>query len=309
MEKESIKKTALALGGAALGVSVVATELVYRYAVCRNQGPAVLFMSQRVNMHEQAYTDARNCAAGRLKRKKRRCCTMINADGVELKGYYYPCGEAPCGRIAFVIHGYRATHVENTAFLHDYYHARGFDVFACDHVACGTSGGEVIGWGCLESRDCLQWLDFLQKEFGTDIQVILHGLSMGGATVLIMSDQAPACVKFIVDDSGFTSAEETAGLPSPLFQAVRGMNLLRNGFDLAKAESRSHLRRTKLPILFAHGRADPTVPFWMSEELYALCPTDKDCLFTDDARHIETMYRHPAEFQAKIDAFIGKYIK
>ena len=309
MERKRLKKAALAVGIGGIGAGLIVTELLYRYAVCRDQGPAVHFMPQRLNLHSPGFVEERIRLEKKMNQKKHLDYTIVNADGVELRGFYFPCGEKPCKRIAFIVHGYHATHLENSAFLHEYYHARGFDVFTCDHVASGLSGGKVIGWGLWESRDCLQWLELLQEEFGRDIQVILHGLSMGGATVLMMSDRAPACVKFIVDDCGFTSAEETAKLPKPLFEAIRVAILLRDHYDLAKAESRSHVRRAKLPILFVHGRADPTVPFWMGEELYNLCPTEKDCLFTDDAKHVETMYLHPKEFQAKIDAFVEKYIK
>lgn len=53
---------------------------------------------------------------------------------------------------------------------------------------------------------CLKWLSFLEGEFGSDIQVIMHGFSLGGATVMKMSDRVPDVVKFIVEDSGFTDA-------------------------------------------------------------------------------------------------------
>ena len=80
----------------------------------------------------------------------------------------------------------------------DYYHSRGFDLFCCDHTASGEGGGKLIGYGVYESQDCLKWLEVLTERFGADVQVILHGFSMGGATVLKMSDRVPGNVRFIV---------------------------------------------------------------------------------------------------------------
>lgn len=82
---------------------------------------------------------------------------------------------------------------------------------APDNTASGLSGGAWFGYDVFESTDCLKWLSFLEGEFGSDIQVIMHGFSLGGATVMKMSDRVPDVVKFIVEDSGFTGrAADTA---------------------------------------------------------------------------------------------------
>ena len=86
--------------------------------------------------------------------------------------------------------------------------SRGFDIFTCDNTASGESGGKLFGYNVFESADCLKWLNFLRSQFGEDIKVVLHGFSLGGATVLKMSDRCPDCVKFIVSDSGFIDARE-----------------------------------------------------------------------------------------------------
>ena len=66
----------------------------------------------------------------------------------------------------------------------DYYRSRGIDIFAPDNTAAGESEGHLIGFDVYESQDCLDWIDFLRHKFGEDVQIILHGFSMGGATVL-----------------------------------------------------------------------------------------------------------------------------
>ena len=52
-----------------------------------------------------------------------------------------------------------------------------------------------------------------------------------------------------------------------------------------------------------------TFPFYMGEELYELCPTEKDCLFVPGARHVESMHVDPEGYAEKLDGFIKRYIK
>ena len=154
------------------------------------------------------------------------------------------------------------------------------------------------------------WLDVLLKRFGADIQIILHGFSMGGATVLKVSDSCPEQVKFIVSDSGFTSGADILrgriGAAYPLF---RLMNRVISGYDMDDTDVRENLRRTDKPVLFFHGTEDRTVPFHMGEELYKLCPTEKDCLLVPGARHVESMHVDPEGYAEKLDGFIKRYIK
>ena len=50
------------------------------------------------------------------------------------------------------------------------------------------------------------------------------------------------------------------------------------------------------------------MPFSNGETLYRLYAGPKDCLFTENARHIETMYREPALYAEKLDRMIRDYV-
>ena len=47
----------------------------------------------------------------------------------------------------------------------------------------------------------------------------------------------------------------------------------------------------------------------MGRELYELYPGTKDHLFVEGAHHVESMHRAPVAYAAKLDEFIGKYIR
>lgn len=133
---------------------------------------------------------------------------------------------------------------------------------------------------------------------------------MGGGTVLSMSDRCPPCVRFIVDDCGFSgpvdSLRRRLGL---LVWPLGAINRVVAGYSLRDGDVRPHMLRATLPILFVHGTEDHTVPFAMGRELYELYPGTKDHLFVEGAHHVESMHRAPEAYAAKLDEFIGKYIR
>ena len=187
--------------GALLLLLLGFTEELYRYVFCRGSSKLFekLFDSKG---HEPGYYAFRDRGTRKLREYPHKTYTIRSDRGEELKGFYYDCG-GEGKKIAFIAHGYRSDHADTGALCFDYYESRCIDVFACDHTASGESGGHFIGFDVLESRDCLKWVDFLVETFGPETRILLHGFSMGAATVMQMSSACPENVKFIVVEIGF----------------------------------------------------------------------------------------------------------
>ena len=289
-----------------LSLAALAVEEVYSFTFLR-RGSKILDRFLKKKNHDAEYYAHRYTSADELRNAPQQVFEMKNSRGEKLRGFYLPCAH-PSGKIAFIVHGYRSEHAETAGMFLDMYHSRGFDVFCPDHAAHGESEGRRIGYDYYESIDCLRWIDELRKRFGEDVQIILHGFSMGGATVLRMSADCPDNVRFIIDDSGFTSAER---LIRPRlgrsYEPIRLINRVVGGYDLRDTNVLPMLEKSDKPIIFVHGRKDPTVPFAESELAYGAYKGPKAKLFMDDARHIEGYHTNPAEYEALIDEFTEKY--
>ena len=75
-----------------------------------------------------------------------------------------------------------------------------------EHRGCGESEGKFLGYGTHESKDTFLWIDCARKRF-PELDIFLLGVSMGGATVLMMSDKiTDPAVKGIIADCSYTSA-------------------------------------------------------------------------------------------------------
>ena len=281
-------------------------EEAYRYIFCR---PASALFTRLFDSkgHEPNYYITRDRAADRLRAVPHETWTIPGHKGEALKGFYYPNG-ANGKKIVFLIHGYRSHHIETGGLFYDYYKSRGVDFFCCDHTAHGESEGKFIGFDVWESQDCLRWIDFLREKFGDDIEICLHGFSMGGGTVLQMSSHCPAQVKFIVSDSGFPSAYASmAHQIGPLYHPLRWINRVVAGYDWNDSDVSESLSQSRLPILFVHGQDDKLVPAQCGPALYAGYQGPKDGWFPAKTRHIEAVYTQPEEYARRVDAFLGKY--
>ena len=299
-----MKKSLLfpALGAAAL---TGLTGELYRHIFCR-EGSPLLSPLMNGKSHKPDYYEHRDGDAARLRALPQERFELRSGRGALLRGFYFP-GGGEGKRIAFLVHGYRSEHAETAGMYYDYYRSRGFDLFCCDHEAHGESEGQYIGFGCFEAEDCLKWIDFLTERFGKDIQILLHGFSMGAATVMLMAPRCPANVKAIVEDSGYQSATgQLKGQVGPFLPALTLLHRLIAGVDLRKADAGAALQETRIPILFVQGREDPTVPFRNAPALYESYRGEKDCLYVDGARHVESMHVAPKAYAEKLDALIEK---
>ncbi len=295
------------LPAAAVGAASVLTAELYRYTFCR-KGSRLLAPFLDKKGHEPDYYLRRDAAAQRLRERKSERMEISSARGEKLRGWYFPLG-GEGKRIAFLIHGYRSEHAEAAGLYLDYYASRGFDLFCCDHTAHGESEGRLIGFDVYECEDCLRWVDTLIRRFGPDTRLVLHGFSMGAATVMKMSSRCPEQVRFLVADCGYVSAEEQLRASFGRFYGVMcALNRRLAGYDLSETDVRPSLMASDKPILFVHGRDDTSVPFFNGAQLYKLYQGPKDCLFVDGARHVESMYVAPALYARKLDGMSKAYL-
>ena len=107
------------------------------------------------------------------------------------------------------LHGYTSQGMSDYIGLSDYYLKRGYGMFLPDARAHGQSEGEYVGFGCLDRYDLMGWLQWIIRRCGENVELLLHGTSMGGSHGADASGlELPSQVKGIVSDCGFTSPKE-----------------------------------------------------------------------------------------------------
>ena len=202
---------------------------------------------------------------------------VTSHDGLRLSAELYIVPGADLTEIQF--HGYRSS--AKSDFACGGYEAirKNHNLLLVDHRAHGESEGKTISFGVLERYDCLTWVDYLNKRLGTDVDIMLFGVSMGAATVLMASElPMPENVRLIVADCAYSSPEAIIRRviadmhlpPSVAFPFVRLGGRLFGGFDISSASPVSAVKKATVPTLIIHGEADSFVPVEMSREIYAV---------------------------------------
>lgn len=237
-------------------------------------------------------------------------------DGLTLHATYFPTLESAKGdsnRLVICFHGYTGEGLSNHMAIAKYYLNRGYALLLPDARAHGTSEGKYIGFGCLDRKDAMEWIKWSVDECGNDVEIMLYGTSMGGATVLMASGlELPSNVKGIVSDCGFTSPKEVFThvlnhmyhLPAfPVIDTANVINKRLAGYGMDECNARREVKKAKVPILFIHGSADTFVPCSMCGELYEACASPKKKLIIEDAAHAESYYKDMEAYEAALTEF------
>lgn len=236
-------------------------------------------------------------------------------DGLKLHATYFPPERMQDGkkRVVLCFHGYTSKGMQDFTGLSYYYLQRGYGMLHPDARAHGSSEGEYIGFGCLDRRDALQWMNWVVENCGEEVEILLHGISMGGATVLMASSlELPPQVKGIVSDCAFTSPKEvfTHVLHSmyhlPAFPVIPAADLINRkaaGYGMDECNARREVTKAKVPILFIHGSADTFVPCSMCREMYESCSAPKKLLIVEGAAHAESYYKSKEAYERALNEF------
>lgn len=237
---------------------------------------------------------------------------VTSTDGLRLFGKFFPCGNSKKTVICF--HGYTSEGLNDYSTLARFYLENGYNLMIVDQRAHGKSEGTYIGFGCLDRLDAKIWIDYVVGRVGEDSSILLHGDSMGAATVLMTTGlKLPRQVKAAVSDCAFTSAWDVfcAVLknmyhlpPFPIMQIANQMVKKRAGYELDECNAKREVAKAEIPILFIHGKDDSFVPCSMVYELYGNCQSQKKLVVVDGAGHVESCYKNPESYEEAIRSFI-----
>lgn len=240
--------------------------------------------------------------------------TLTAPDKARLKGNI-AVPENGNGRLFIAFHGARSSGEGEFCFMAPELFKKGYTILMPEHRGCGVSDGRFMGYGTHESEDGLLWLSYAKERFPS-LDVFILGVSMGGATVLMMSDKIDGFdVKGIVADCPYTSAWDEfayqlkASFHLPAFPLLNICNLYSRIFgrySFKDASALEHVKNTKTPVLFIHGKEDDFVPFFMQKILFDACPSEKYLLAVDGAVHARSYYTAPEAYTGAIESFFDK---
>jgi uncharacterized protein len=192
-----------------------------------------------------------------------------SSDGLHLEGWWVP--KSGSSQAVILVPGYRGDkaqpYILRTASI---YAEAGYSVLMLDTRAQGRSEGKHITLGNQEIRDLQGALAWLKERGFESREVVLHGWSMGGATVVRFAPKVG--VAAVVEDSGYADLPlllrrvlpKASGLPPFFNPGTMLAAKLFLGLDpwAVRPEEEAHqLSEEGVPLLIIHSTTDRTVPY------------------------------------------------
>ena len=247
-------------------------------------------------------------------------------DGLVLKGRLYKKQKNKPRAVVIAVHGFHSGGLRDMGRFADMYSRNGFDYLIISQRSHFDSEGEYLTFGAKESFDILDWADIVRKIYAPDIPIILHGVSMGAATVLIAAgihdnlvDNSKPNIICCIADSPYDDiigqieyllgekSNITKKIAIGLFKANMRLRAKANASDASPITCMSHI---KLPIMFVHGKDDRYVLPDNSSRLYELCKSDiKELLIVEEAGHVCSFVVNPDEYEKVFASFVDRILE
>lgn len=238
-------------------------------------------------------------------------------DGLKLHGYFLEA-KIPTNNTVIIVHGYSGSANVMVSYAEFYYQNLGYNVLMPDNRGHGKSEGNYIGFGWHDRMDYLNWIDYVINNIGDNSNIVLHGVSMGGATVLMTSgENLPNNVKAIISDCAYTSVmaqltyqlKRMYNIPTfPIMQSTSLLTKIRAGYFFSEASALDQVAKSKTPTLFIHGDADTFVPYEMVFELYDNCSSEKELFIVPGAEHAMAYWDDTIGYETKVKEFLKKHV-
>lgn len=239
-------------------------------------------------------------------------------DDLTLQGYFLPAKQPTTKTVVFA-HGYLGRGRDMALFGEYYYEELGYNMFTADARGHGASEGDYIGFGWHDRLDYVDWLDMVIDRVGPEAEIVLHGLSMGAATVLMASGESlPSNVKAIVADSPYSSVHDIFAyqlprmfyIPTfPILPTTSLVTKIKAGYSFREASALKQVQKADVPILYIHGEADEFVPTKLTYELYEQTKSETEIVTFPGASHGEGFVIAKEKYVQVLTDFLNRYIE
>ncbi len=240
--------------------------------------------------------------------------SIISFDNLTLYGYLLRGNPK---EVVICVHGYKSSMEEDFCDRLEIYRKRGSTVLLLNDRAHGKSEGDYLGFSEHDKRDVARWVQLINNMYD-DPKIYLHGVSMGGATVIHCADMGLKNVAGIIDDCGFNSI---VGISKHLIKDIYHLpyfpfgdlawfwSVIITGISFNTSLGEDCVRNTNIPILFIHGKEDHYVPCSMSEKMYEACASPKELLLVDGCGHAAAYIMAKDEYTAAVNRLMDGEFK
>lgn len=220
-------------------------------------------------------------------------------------------------KVAVCCHGHTWNRLTSVKYAQIFYDL-GYNVVIYDHAYFGLSDGAFTSLGYFERYDLSAVLDYVRGVFGKDARLVLHGESMGAATVLcelsLRSD-----ISAVVADCSFSNTIKyyrqlcfkKTRLPGfPIVDISNAMSKRKFGYDFAKVNPIQDVKASDVPICFIHGASDRFIRPSHSKDMFEASSNPNSQLhLVPNAGHARSYHADPTGYKQIVTDFLTKALR
>nr|WP_066399395.1 alpha/beta hydrolase [Cytobacillus eiseniae] len=219
-------------------------------------------------------------------------------------------------RFIIISHGVTENKMNSIKYM-QLFLERGFNAVIYDHRRHGESGGKTTSFGHYEKFDLKTIVDWLKEEYGSNIEIGIHGESMGAATMLLYAGMLEDGADFYIADCPFSDFREQLTyqikrelkLPPKLILPVGDLFLrMRQKYSIKDVSPISVIENIQKPILFIHSQKDDFILPTMSKALYDLKKGPKKLFLAANGVHAQSLNENKDDYEKVIDEFLEEYV-
>jgi len=286
--------------------------LFFKYTICRKKP---LANSRKWQMVQQSLLSE----AYWIDMVDKQNVEIESFDGLKLRGYFLKHDKDSPYTMIF-LHGYSGEAHQWSSLAEYVYNNYHYNVLLPHLRAHGSSEGNYIGFGGLESRDCLGWIKYVIENIsGEKSKIILFGSSMGASTILLTlaSDDLPSQVIGGIEDCGYTSAKDEIMYQMQvrfhirsewLFNRINKLTIQKAKYNLNDISVVDRIEKVKTPLLFIHGMNDTFTPFSMVHDLYNAARVPKLLFTVKGADHSKSFNVDTDGYKSVMENFILEHL-
>ncbi len=192
-------------------------------------------------------------------------------------------------KYVILTHGYTSNRYGTVKYIPTFL-SLGYNCIIYDCRDHGVNKDAACSIGNFEAQDLQKVIEDTYDRYGEDIELGLHGESMGAAASLIVLKYRPK-VRFVVADCPFANLYDLIGsgyrsmhigfMIDPVNRTLQRMY----HFDMKDSSPRDALKDNSVPVCLIHGKEDHFVPCANSEELAKTASGYCELHLVDEATH------------------------
>lgn len=155
------------------------------------------------------------------------------------------------------------------------YRKLGFSTVLFDERCFGESMADYGTFGDLEATDIAALICWVKQRCGSEIRIVLHGVSMGAMSCMNAMKLSPD-IDYVIEDCGPARAYDgirrvaysMLPVPNPFLMPLIERRAKELGTDIRKNNPVDAVAESKAPICIIHGDADTAVDVHCAEEIF-----------------------------------------